>query len=172
MLARPSSSEVALHAAAGPPDRGGAAREHATMIASSSRRRAAAVVASLVAVASGVACGGGGGGGTAPPQSTTITIQVTSGSALQGVSLDLNHSAASSVTAVGHAGVLGTATCVENPEPGRLRVACVTATPVSAPFGAWQVTFAHAGDDPGVLSLTCTGSDAAGTVRAIDCLVE
>ena len=133
-------------------------------------RRIGTAAAALPLALALVACGGGGGRGPdGRAAETAVVVRVTSGQALLGVNVEIHHATTTTVVGVTPASGFAGATCADNPEVGFLRVACFRQAPASAPFDALVITFAHAGDDPGILDVTCTGAPASGAQQVVAC---
>ena len=129
------------------------------------------VIAALGCGGGNSTIGGPGGAGVV----TTSAVRVTVGAGMTGVQMDLRLVPGFTVVGVTPTGPLAGSSCQANVETTRLRAACVTTAPFSAPATVWLVDLRHASDAgaaEGVLSLSCSGADAAGRSVAVACELQ
>ena len=141
---------------------------------SAARLLAAPIVLALLVVASLLGCSSSSDPGSGLVE-TTFDIHLTTGTAMRGVSMTLQHAGDFELIALDDGEEpIASGSCSSNVLSGEIRATCATTTSFSAPIDAWRVTMRHPANrhlDVGILDLTCEASDVTGTTFAIGCQV-
>lgn len=103
---------------------------------------------------------------------TRWRVEISTGLALRGVTVNLFHDDGFSVQQVTPIGPFASSTCQANVSTGSVRLICANTSDANAPFDGWELILRHdaaVAPESEVLSMTCTGALANGDTIAVAC---